>query len=47
MDTNSWSNLTGPDDVRRAEGAMVFIPIGDAGMLIYFGGSKIYTGMAP
>ncbi|KAH7118465.1 hypothetical protein EDB81DRAFT_892077 [Dactylonectria macrodidyma] len=40
MDSNSWSNLTGPDNVRRAEGAMVFIPIGDAGMLVYFGGSK-------
>ncbi|KAH7124849.1 hypothetical protein B0J13DRAFT_646745 [Dactylonectria estremocensis] len=40
MDSNSWSNLTGPDDVRRAEGSMVFIPIGDAGMLVYFGGSK-------
>jgi hypothetical protein len=40
MDSNSWSNLTGPDDVLRAEGAMVFIPIGDAEMLIYFGGSQ-------
>ncbi|KAH6953724.1 hypothetical protein BKA56DRAFT_663646 [Ilyonectria sp. MPI-CAGE-AT-0026] len=40
MDSNSWSNLTGPDHVGRAEGVMVFIPIGDAGMLVYFGGSK-------
>ncbi|KAB5571722.1 hypothetical protein GE09DRAFT_1216339 [Coniochaeta sp. 2T2.1] len=40
MNTDSWGNLTGPDDVRRAEGAMVFIPIGDAGMLICFGGSQ-------
>ncbi|KAK1751333.1 hypothetical protein QBC47DRAFT_329977 [Echria macrotheca] len=39
MDTNTWSNLTGPDNVRRAEGAMVYIPAGDAGMLVYFGGS--------
>jgi hypothetical protein len=38
MDTNSWSNGTGPDLIRRAEGAMVFIPIGDGGMLVYFGG---------
>lgn len=27
MDTNTWSNGTGPDSVKRAEGAMVFIPI--------------------
>ncbi|KAH7313854.1 hypothetical protein B0I35DRAFT_480501 [Stachybotrys elegans] len=40
MDTNSWSNITGPDDVGRAEGTMVFLPIGDAGMLVYFGGTK-------
>ncbi|KAK0646443.1 hypothetical protein B0T16DRAFT_375056 [Cercophora newfieldiana] len=38
MDTNSWTNGTGPDTIRRAEGAMVFIPIGDGGMLVYFGG---------
>ncbi|KAK1750750.1 autophagy-related protein 3 [Echria macrotheca] len=38
MDSNSWSNNTGPDGVRRAEGSMVFIPIGDGGMLVYFGG---------
>lgn len=40
MDSNSWSNLTGPDTVGRAEGVMVFIPIGDAGMLVYFGGGR-------
>jgi hypothetical protein len=38
MDTKSWSNGTGPDLIRRAEGAMSFIPIGDGGMLVYFGG---------
>lgn len=38
MDTNTWTNGTGPDSIRRAEGAMVFIPIGDGGMLVYFGG---------
>src|SRR5262249_37502084 len=26
MDSNTWSNLTGPDGRRRAEGAMVYIP---------------------
>ncbi|UZP36766.1 hypothetical protein NXS19_004582 [Fusarium pseudograminearum] len=40
MDANSWSNLTGPDGTGRAEGAMVFIPVGDGGMLVYFGGTQ-------
>lgn len=40
MDSNTWSNLTGPDGIKRAEGVMVFIPIADAGMLVYFGGSQ-------
>jgi hypothetical protein len=38
MDTNTWSYKQGPDTVGRAEGVMVFIPIGDGGMLVYFGG---------
>lgn len=38
MDSNQWSNNTGPDSVKRAEGVMVYLPISDAGMLIYFGG---------
>jgi hypothetical protein len=39
MDTNSWTNVTGPTDrIRRAEGAMVYIPASDGGMLVYFGG---------
>ncbi|KAK0719058.1 hypothetical protein B0T21DRAFT_351819 [Apiosordaria backusii] len=40
MDTNAWSNVTGPDEVRRAEGEMFFLPLSDAGMLVYFGGSQ-------
>ncbi|KAI1071762.1 hypothetical protein LB507_004924 [Fusarium sp. FIESC RH6] len=44
MDSNEWSNMTGPDDVGRAEGAMVFIPIGDSGMLVYFGGGQDLSG---
>ncbi|KAK3339706.1 hypothetical protein B0T25DRAFT_511899 [Lasiosphaeria hispida] len=40
MDSNTFSNLTGPDSVARADGEMVYIPIGDAGMLVYFGGSQ-------
>lgn len=40
FDTDSWTNNTGPDDVGRAEGVMVYIPAGDGGMLVYFGGLK-------
>ncbi|KAK5655803.1 hypothetical protein OQA88_5341 [Cercophora sp. LCS_1] len=38
MDTNRWTNLAGPDNIPRAEGSMVYIPAGDDGMLVYFGG---------
>jgi hypothetical protein len=38
MTTGIFSNTTGPDSAGRAEGAMVFIPASDAGLLIYFGG---------
>jgi hypothetical protein len=38
MDKNLWANLTGPDDTPRAEGSMVYLPLGDGGMLVYFGG---------
>ncbi|RBR16688.1 uncharacterized protein FIESC28_06841 [Fusarium coffeatum] len=40
MDTNNWSNDTGPDNTGRAEGVMVHIPAGDGGMLVYFGGIR-------
>lgn len=39
-DTDAWTNITGPDDVGRAEGVMMYIPASDGGMLIYFGGIK-------
>ncbi|EAA28598.1 hypothetical protein GE21DRAFT_4679 [Neurospora crassa] len=43
FDEGQWSRNEGPDQdehakVGWAEGAMVFIPIGDGGMLVYFGG---------
>lgn len=38
MDTNRWTNTSGPDSVGRAEGAIVYIPAGDAGLLVYMGG---------
>lgn len=38
MDENRWENRTGPDSIGRAEGVMLYLPISDGGMLIYFGG---------
>ncbi|KAK2604285.1 hypothetical protein N8I77_007228 [Diaporthe amygdali] len=38
MDQGSWTNNTGPDSTRRAEGTMNYIPASDGGLLIYFGG---------
>ncbi|KAK8049318.1 hypothetical protein PG994_011048 [Apiospora phragmitis] len=39
MDTKEWSNTIGPDDgIRRAEGVMVYLPVSDNGLLVYFGG---------
>lgn len=36
--TGYLSNTTGPDDVGRAEGQMVYLPVSDSGLLVYFGG---------
>ncbi|KAJ2894649.1 hypothetical protein MKZ38_007374 [Zalerion maritima] len=44
MDSNSWTNITGPDGIGRAEGVMTFIPASDSGMLIYFGGIRDVNG---
>jgi hypothetical protein len=39
------SNFTGPSDGRgRAEGRMVFLPAGDGGLLVYFGGFQMKDG---
>jgi Galactose oxidase, central domain len=38
MDSGVWTNNTGPDDVPRAEGVMVYLPASNSGLLIYFGG---------
>ena len=35
---NRWTNNTGPDSIRRAEGVMVTIPASRQGLLVYFGG---------
>ena len=38
MDSQVWTNNTGPDNVPRAEGAMVYLPGSGSGLLVYFGG---------
>jgi hypothetical protein len=38
MNSNGWTNLTGPDTMGRAEGVMVYLPASSSGLLIYFGG---------
>ncbi|KAK6354644.1 hypothetical protein TWF696_003784 [Orbilia brochopaga] len=40
MVQNTWRNETIPDNVARAEGSMVYVPIGDSGALVFFGGVK-------
>ncbi|KAH7170433.1 hypothetical protein EDB81DRAFT_164491 [Dactylonectria macrodidyma] len=40
MDTNTWSNTTGPDNIGRAEGVMIYLPAGDGGLILYFGGIR-------
>lgn len=51
MVANTWTNNTYKDMRPSAEGAMLYIPASDAGMLVYFGGLELapngtYT-MAP
>ncbi|KAH7125724.1 hypothetical protein B0J11DRAFT_312729 [Dendryphion nanum] len=36
--TSRLQNNTGPDDLGRAEGSMVYLPASDGGLLVYFGG---------
>lgn len=36
--TGNLKNSTHPDGIGRAEGQMVFLPVSDGGVLIYFGG---------
>ncbi|KAE9979937.1 hypothetical protein EG327_006845 [Venturia inaequalis] len=38
MIKRTFNNITGPDLRGRAEGSMVFLPAGDSGLLVYFGG---------
>ncbi|CAI6339888.1 unnamed protein product [Periconia digitata] len=44
MNDNSFRNQSGPDNNPRAEGSMVYIPAGDGGMLVYFGGVEFVNG---
>lgn len=43
MNTRGWTNVT-YDTVPRAEGSLQYIPAGDGGMLIYFGGMEMIDG---
>lgn len=38
MSRGDLNNYTGPDEIGRAEGVMVYLPASDGGLLIYFGG---------
>jgi hypothetical protein len=38
MSTGNLQNITGPDDIGRAEGQLLFLPVSDSGVLVYFGG---------
>ncbi|KAF1839262.1 hypothetical protein BDW02DRAFT_585319 [Decorospora gaudefroyi] len=38
MSTGELKNRSGPDDTGRAEGHLLFLPVSDSGILIYFGG---------
>ncbi|PKY06127.1 hypothetical protein P168DRAFT_317623 [Aspergillus campestris IBT 28561] len=44
MDQHTWTNSSGPDSIGRAEGAMVYLPASDRGMLVYFGGLQVPEG---
>jgi hypothetical protein len=41
---NSFRNQSGPDDIPRAEGVMIYLPAGDSGLLVYFGGIQFPYG---
>ncbi|USP76749.1 hypothetical protein yc1106_04023 [Curvularia clavata] len=38
MSTGDLKNMTGPDDLGRAEGQLLYLPVSDGGVLVYFGG---------
>lgn len=41
MVTDSWRNLSGPNDLKaRAEGALFYTAYGDQGLMVYFGGVR-------
>jgi len=41
---NTWRNQSGPDGIPRAEGVMLYLPAGDGGVLVAFGGIQTKTG---
>lgn len=41
MSTGDWQNRTGPNDVSKAEGTLQYLLVGNAGLLVYFGGGVV------
>ncbi|XPS94964.1 hypothetical protein M3J09_004261 [Ascochyta lentis] len=41
---NKFSTHPGPDQIGRAEGVMLYVPAGDSGLLLYFGGVQVVNG---
>ncbi|KAF2190559.1 hypothetical protein K469DRAFT_733284 [Zopfia rhizophila CBS 207.26] len=41
---STFRNQSGPDAIPRAEGVMLYLPIGDSGFLVYFGGIEFPYG---
>jgi hypothetical protein len=44
MKQNTLRNMSGPDMTPRAEGVLLYVPAGDNGMLVYFGGLEFPGG---
>lgn len=42
MDHKTWTNNSGPDTTPRVEGVMTYLPAGDNGLLVYFGGFSVF-----
>ncbi|CAG8971273.1 hypothetical protein HYALB_00001439, partial [Hymenoscyphus albidus] len=41
MDSQVWQNTSGPDTTPKVEGVLTYIPAGERGLLVYFGGATV------
>ncbi|CAG8958496.1 hypothetical protein HYFRA_00009810, partial [Hymenoscyphus fraxineus] len=41
MDSQVWTNTSGPDTTPKVEGVLTYIPAGERGLLVYFGGATV------